>query len=215
MEDALLEKTLSDLEWHKLEQHVATLLRGPSDPSFRLTLAGSFAETQASLAETAEALALLREGEPLPLDGIRDIAPHLLRVERHGDLDVVAVNDVRLTLGVDPLGGAGASYGEPTNAAYGLDSQTPVVAYFDVIGRNQGTVAPAAYADPPEGGPGTVFTFYASGFKKDERVSWWVTAPDNTVVDARPAGEKANSKGEIRFRWHAPANAMAHIVTHN
>lgn len=95
----MLDKTLSDLEWHKLEQHVATLLRGPSDPSFRLTLAGSFAETQASLAETAEALALLREGEPLPLDGIRDIAPHLLRVERHGDLDVAAVNDVRLTLG--------------------------------------------------------------------------------------------------------------------
>lgn len=102
----------------------------------------------------------------------------------------------------DALGGRWAM------TAYGLSSKTPVVAYFDVIGRDPGTVAPAAYADPAEGGPGTVFTFYASGFKKDERVSWWVTAPDNTVVDARPGGEKANSKGEIRFRWQAPANAM-------
>jgi DNA mismatch repair protein MutS2 len=94
----LLDKTLSDLEWHKLEAYVASLLRGPTSAEFRLPLAPTFEATQRSLAESGEALALLREGEPLPLDGIRDIATHLLRVERHGDLDVVAVNEVRLTL---------------------------------------------------------------------------------------------------------------------
>lgn len=96
--DALLQKTLSDLEWHKIEAHVASLLRGPSGHDFHLPLATSFEETQRSLDESAEALALLREGEPLPLDSVRDIDQALLRVERHGDLDIVAVNDVRLTL---------------------------------------------------------------------------------------------------------------------
>ncbi|HEX6243305.1 MAG TPA: endonuclease MutS2, partial [Polyangiales bacterium] len=98
MTDALLEKTLADLEWQRLEQHLTGLLRGPADPAFRLPLADSFEDAQRSLSESAEALMLQREGEPLPLDGIRDIAPHLLRVERHGDLDVSGVNDVRLSL---------------------------------------------------------------------------------------------------------------------
>ena len=96
--DALLEKTLADLEWHTLETHVASLLRGPSGLDFRLLLASSFEETERSLAETAEALMLLREGEPLPLDSVRDIEQSLLRVERHGDLDIASVHDVRLTL---------------------------------------------------------------------------------------------------------------------
>lgn len=98
MADELLQKTLSDLEWHKLEAEVVSLLRAQAVPDFRLPLAPDLAAAQRALDETAEALSLLREGEPLPLDGIRDIYQHLLRVERHGDLDVVATNEVRLTL---------------------------------------------------------------------------------------------------------------------
>jgi DNA mismatch repair protein MutS2 len=99
VDQELLAKTTSDLEWRKLELELASLLRGPSGPDFRLPLAADRAAAARSLAESGEALALLRAGEPLPLDGIRELGPHLLRVERHGDLDVVAVHEVRLTLG--------------------------------------------------------------------------------------------------------------------
>jgi DNA mismatch repair protein MutS2 len=96
--DPLLLKTLSDLEWDKLELQVAALLRGPVAATFRLPLADSFEATERSLAESAEALRALTDGEPLPLDGIRDLSQHLLRVERHGDLDAAAIHDVRHTL---------------------------------------------------------------------------------------------------------------------
>ena len=61
-------------------------------------LAGTHAATEAALSETGEALAQQIAGEPLPLDGIRAIDTHLLRLERHGDLDVAALNEVRTTL---------------------------------------------------------------------------------------------------------------------
>lgn len=96
-EDALLKKTLSDLEWGRIEANLANYLRAPQ-PHFRLPLAASYEACERALNETGEALALLAANEPLPLDGIRDLEPHLLRVERHGDLDVVATNDVRTTL---------------------------------------------------------------------------------------------------------------------
>jgi DNA mismatch repair protein MutS2 len=96
--DPLLLKTLSDLEWDKLELQVGALLCGPVAANFRLPLADSVEATERSLAESAEALRTLTEGEPLPLDGIRDLSQHLLRVERHGDLDAPAIHDVRHTL---------------------------------------------------------------------------------------------------------------------
>ncbi len=95
----LLHKTQGDLEWQRLEREVGGLLRAPLPGRFTLPLADSFEASERALAETAEALALLVQGEPLPLDGIRDLGPHLLRVERHGDLDAVAMNEVRTTLG--------------------------------------------------------------------------------------------------------------------
>jgi DNA mismatch repair protein MutS2 len=99
MTDPLLDKTLSDLEWSRIEAAVANLLRGPRAADFRLPLGDSREATERALEETAEALETLSAGEPLPLDGIRDIALHLLRVERHGDLDVTQLNDIRYTLG--------------------------------------------------------------------------------------------------------------------
>jgi len=97
-DEALLPKTLADLEWRRLESEVASQLRAALPGRFQLPLASTFAGTEQALAETGEALGLLQAGEPLPLDGIRNVEPHLLRVERHGDLDVVAMNEVRVTL---------------------------------------------------------------------------------------------------------------------
>ncbi|MEY4509819.1 MAG: hypothetical protein RLZZ450_1941 [Pseudomonadota bacterium] len=97
-EDVLLPKTLADLEWRRLEREVASQLRASLPGRFQLPLADTFEATEQALAETGEALSLLVAGEPLPLDGIRNIEPHLLRVERHGDLDVLAMNEVRVTL---------------------------------------------------------------------------------------------------------------------
>ena len=96
-EDVLLRKTLADLEWGRIEAEVAAHLRS-APQRFGLPLADSFEGAERALAETAEALGLLEAGEPLPLDGIRDVAQHLLRLERHGDLDVIATNEVRTTL---------------------------------------------------------------------------------------------------------------------
>jgi DNA mismatch repair protein MutS2 len=100
-DEALLMKTLADLEWRRLEAEVARQLRaapGGAGVRFELPLASSYEGTEQALAETGEALSLLDAGEPLPLDGIRNIEPHLLRVERHGDLEVVPMNEVRVTL---------------------------------------------------------------------------------------------------------------------
>ncbi|MDB4989451.1 MAG: Recombination inhibitory protein MutS2 [Myxococcaceae bacterium] len=101
-DQALLAKTLADLEWHRLELEVGKQLRssfsGSGLGAFELPLASSFEGTEQALAETSEALAQLVAGEPLPLDGIRNIGQHLLRVERHGDLEVGPLNEVRVTL---------------------------------------------------------------------------------------------------------------------
>jgi DNA mismatch repair protein MutS2 len=99
MNDPLLQKTLSDLEWQRLERAVSTQLRGPVALDFRLPLADTREGAETALAETGEALAVLQAGEPLPLDGIRDIALHLTRVERHGDLEASQLHEVRTTLG--------------------------------------------------------------------------------------------------------------------
>ena len=95
--EALLEKTLADLEWQRLEEAVSAE-RSAAFAGTRLPLARTRAQTEQALRETTEALNAARIGEPLPLDGIRDLGQPLLRLERHGDLDVAALNDVRVTL---------------------------------------------------------------------------------------------------------------------
>src|SRR5690606_1231848 len=88
------------LEWQRIEEAVAHERRAVfPDQRPGLELAQSREATARALAETDEALKLLRNGEPLPLDGIRDLRQPLLRVERHGDLEAAALNDVRTTLG--------------------------------------------------------------------------------------------------------------------
>jgi len=104
---ASLEKTLHDVEWERLVRAVADRSLGPrgqglsADPAAAngLPITRTREGAEIALAETREALGLLEAGEPLPLDGIRDVDPHLARLERFGALDGPALRDVRETLG--------------------------------------------------------------------------------------------------------------------
>lgn len=93
------EKTLRDLEWDRLAQAVVRRCKGPRANAASIPLATSFEGAQRALAETREAVALLEQGSPLPLDGIADLADALDRVERNGVLDSVSLRDLGQTLG--------------------------------------------------------------------------------------------------------------------
>ena len=91
-------KTLADLEWDQLEAAVAERCHGPLGQRLALDPAQSFAETERALAESREAWALLRDGEPVPLEGICFIEPALQRLEREGVLDGASLRDIKSTL---------------------------------------------------------------------------------------------------------------------
>lgn len=91
-------KTLADLEWEEVEKAVADRCHGPLRESLTLELAGSFDETARALAESKEAWKLLDRDDPMPLEGIRDIARSLQHLEREGVLDGPALKDIRMTL---------------------------------------------------------------------------------------------------------------------
>jgi DNA mismatch repair protein MutS2 len=91
-------KTLADLEWGQIEGAVADRCRGPLRDALSLQLADSFEETERALAEAREAWTLLDRDDPLPLDGICEIATSLQRLEREGVLDGSALKDIRMTL---------------------------------------------------------------------------------------------------------------------
>jgi hypothetical protein len=91
--------------------------------------------------------------------------------------------------------------------AYGLQSKTPAVAYFDVNGRTPDTTQPQASVSPPSGPPGTAFAFAALGFDKKEKVSYWFTAPDGQVFAAFAEQKRSDDHGRIDIRWIAPSNA--------
>ncbi|HEY8426795.1 MAG TPA: endonuclease MutS2, partial [Sandaracinaceae bacterium] len=103
MEDAertSLAKALSDLEWERVVEAVAARCRGPLREKLEhLEPAATYEEARAALAEAAEALALDAAGEPIPLDGIRDVRASLDRLERHGALDGPALRAIASTLG--------------------------------------------------------------------------------------------------------------------
>lgn len=91
-------KTLADLEWEEVERAVADRCRGPLRESLTLELAESFDEAARALAESEEAWKLLEREEPMPLEGICDIARSLQHLEREGVLDGPALKDIRMTL---------------------------------------------------------------------------------------------------------------------
>ena len=91
-------KTLADLEWGQIEQAVADRCRGPLGEGLSLPLAPSFEEAERVIAEAREAWTLLDRSDPLPLDGICEIASSLQHLEREGVLDGGALRDIRMTL---------------------------------------------------------------------------------------------------------------------
>ena len=94
-----VEKALADLDFPRLAQVVVAGCVGPRGLDPTLPLATSHEGTERALAETAEALATLVAGEPLPLDGLRPIRPHLLRLSRMGALDGPGLRDTAIVLG--------------------------------------------------------------------------------------------------------------------
>ena len=92
------QKTLADLEWAEVERAVAERCVGPLRDQLALPLAISFEETERALAESKEAWGFLDRGEPLPLEGLCDIAASLKHLEREGVLDGSALKDIRFTL---------------------------------------------------------------------------------------------------------------------
>ncbi|MEM9193029.1 MAG: MutS2/Smr-associated SH3 domain-containing protein, partial [Myxococcota bacterium] len=93
-----MQKTLEDLEWNRLTKSVQSRCVGRSrnEP---LPLADGPEATARTLAESKEAWTLLVAGEPLPLDGLREVDEHLLRLGRQGVLDAAALRDLMLTIG--------------------------------------------------------------------------------------------------------------------
>ncbi len=99
--------------------------------------------------------------------------------------------------------------GQWAMTAYGLDSATPAVAGFGVVGTDAAKAELQAWVSPASGGVGTVFSFAARGFAANEKLSYWFTAPDGAVRDATPGGAKANGDGRVDLSWRSPANGPA------
>jgi len=91
--------------------------------------------------------------------------------------------------------------------AYGLLSQTPVIATFDVQGRDPASAGPQAAVAPQSGPPGTRFAFAAFGYRSKELVSYWFTGPDGAVHDAYPEGARTTKSGRVDIGWTAPLDA--------
>jgi len=110
---------------------------------------------------------------------------------------------------------ASAIGGRWSMTAYGLQSKTPVVAAFDVIGRSPTSATSQAAVAPPSGPPGTTFAFAAFGYHDKEKVSYWFTGPDGKVYQAYPRGARTNHDGRVDINWTAPQDAPtgAWVVT--
>ncbi len=91
---------LDDLEWPRLVAAVVAHCRGPRRHHSHLELAASLPAARQACEETREAMGLRAAGEPLPLDAIPEVAPHLLRLERMAPLDGPALRDVQRLLEV-------------------------------------------------------------------------------------------------------------------
>jgi DNA mismatch repair protein MutS2 len=93
-----VDKTFEDLEWGRLTAAIRARLAGPRPEERQIPLATTIEGARNAMRETAEALSFLIRGEPIPLDGIRDIRPSLSRIAREGSLDGPSLRDVEVTL---------------------------------------------------------------------------------------------------------------------
>lgn len=93
-------KALHDLSWDRIVAAVAARCTGPLGERLEhLPLAARFEDAEVACRETAEAYRLAELGEPLPLDGIREVGRSLERIERRGALDGPELRAIAGTLG--------------------------------------------------------------------------------------------------------------------
>jgi hypothetical protein len=71
---------------------------------------------------------------------------------------------------------------------------------------------PPAGVSPERGPPGTTFTFYGSGFRKDELVGYWLNTPDRTII---PFAEPlvADADGRVFVQLEAQADTPRGLWT--
>lgn len=72
----------------------------------------------------------------------------------------------------------------------------------------QSTPSPDYAVAPPQGVPGTAFSFFAKGFGIRSMVVFWATAPDGQVFGADAYRVQANGEGRADWQWVAPSNAQ-------
>jgi DNA mismatch repair protein MutS2 len=96
--DAENARSLADLEWDRIVAAVTERCVGPAQQRTELPLATTVEGARVACVETSEAWALMDAGEPLPLEGLRDVAVHLARLRRQGALEGPALRDVAMTL---------------------------------------------------------------------------------------------------------------------
>ncbi len=93
-----LAKAREHLEWDRLTEAVLARCGGDSARRAGVELAADRAQAEVLLSETREALGVLQRREKFPLDDLRDVGPHLQRLERGGALDAAALYDLLVTL---------------------------------------------------------------------------------------------------------------------
>lgn len=98
MTEAWFTKAAEHLEWPRLQAAVLERCFGASARRRGLTLATDREQAVALLTETDEAMGWLERGEQLPFHELRDVGPHLARLERRGALSAQALNDLLVTL---------------------------------------------------------------------------------------------------------------------
>jgi DNA mismatch repair protein MutS2 len=98
MNPSWFDKASQHLEWQRLVDAVLARCRGASARGRGLTHAHERDHAAVLLREASEAMALLERGERVPLDGLREIEPHLARVERQGALKASGLADVLSSL---------------------------------------------------------------------------------------------------------------------
>src|SRR5262245_25563519 len=98
MTAAWLDKAFDHLEWSRLERAVLARCRGASARARGLTHAQDREQAALLLREASETMALLERGERVPLDGLRELEPHLSRLERQGALKAPALADLLAAL---------------------------------------------------------------------------------------------------------------------
>jgi DNA mismatch repair protein MutS2 len=101
-DESATERTLRDLSWAAIVHAVAERCVGPmhaSLPAQGLPFAASPDGARVLMGESEEAMRARRDGDPLPLEGLREVRPSLRRVQKGGVLSGPELADVRSVLG--------------------------------------------------------------------------------------------------------------------